>query len=410
MILLSHPTGNSNVRNALLAFKNAGLLKEFWTCVAWDGKSWMNKLLPAGLKNQLRRRAFDESILRVTRTRPLREAGRLLSSALRIKSATRHESGTFCVDSVYRDLDCAVARRLRNLRDITAIYAYEDGACESFREAQKCGIKRLYDLPIGYWRAGMKIQKEEAQLNPEWASTLVATLDSEEKLYRKDEELLRANQIIVASNFTQQTLRDAPKFSAPVEVFPYGAPEPDAQLALRCNRRLRVLFAGSLSQRKGISYLIDAIGRMHGHMELTLIGRPSGSCAPLEKAMRDYHCIPSLPQPLLWEEMRRHDILVLPSLFEGFGLVILEAMARGLVVITTPHTAGPDIIENGIDGWIVPIRSSDALVHAFETLDGDRNRLRDMSQAALQKARRYSWSAYQSLLVDKVCDLKEVAA
>jgi glycosyltransferase involved in cell wall biosynthesis len=45
-------------------------------------------------------------------------------------------------------------------------------------------------------------------------------------------------------------------------------------------------------------------------------------------------------------EMQRHDVLVFPSLFEGFGLVIVEAMSQGLPVITTSHTAGPDIIES----------------------------------------------------------------
>ena len=59
--------------------------------------------------------------------------------------------------------------------------------------------------------------------------------------------------------------------------------------------------------------------------------------------------------------MREHDVFVFPSLFEGFGLVITEAMSQGVPVITTDRTAGPDLIQDGVDGWIVPAGSSIAI-------------------------------------------------
>jgi len=66
--------------------------------------------------------------------------------------------------------------------------------------------------------------------------------------------------------------------------------------------------------------------------------------------------------------MAAHDVFVFPSLFEGFGLVLLEAMAMGLPVITTPHTAGPDLIREGMEGFIVPIRHSTAIAERLEQL------------------------------------------
>lgn len=402
MILCSHPTGNSNVRNALQAFCGADLLKEFWTCLAWNSEWRVNGLLPKGIRAQLCRRAYASNVLRVTRRRPWREMGRLISSALHARGLTRHEEGAFCVDSVYRDLDATVARRLESLRDVSAVYAYEDGALATFREAQKAGVSRIYDLPIGYWRAGLKIQREEAERNPEWASTLVAIQDSRDKCQRKDEELQRASRVIVASRFTEETLREAPGFNASVDVIPYGAPEPDTDPVARFGRRLRVMFAGSLTQRKGLSYLFQALEGMGKHVDVTLVGRPAGMCAPLERALQRYTWFPSLPQPQLWEQMRQHDVLVLPSLFEGFGLVLLEAMARGVVVITTTHTGGPDVIQQGVDGFIVPIRSAQAIAEALEFLVRDRRRLRAMSFAALAKARRLSWLNYQARLVEAV--------
>jgi glycosyltransferase involved in cell wall biosynthesis len=96
--------------------------------------------------------------------------------------------------------------------------------------------------------------------------------------------------------------------------------------------------------------------------------------------------------------MARHDVLVLPSLHEGFGLVITEAMAQGLVVITTPHTAGLDLITDGIDGFLVPIRSPEAIEEKLVTLR-DPDRRRAMQEAARAKANTYTWENYRQRLV-----------
>ena len=94
-------------------------------------------------------------------------------------------------------------------------------------------------------------------------------------------------------------------------------------------------------------------------------------------------------------EMKQHDVFVFPSLFDGFGLVILEALSRGLPVITTKNTGGPDILEDGSDGFIVPIRSSEAITEKLQLLCDDRTLLEKMSAAALKKAARYSWQEYR---------------
>jgi len=99
-------------------------------------------------------------------------------------------------------------------------------------------------------------------------------------------------------------------------------------------------------------------------------------------------------------EMQNHDVLVLPSLFEGFGLVILEAMAQGVPVITTSHTAGPDLIENEVDGFIVPIRSSEAIAEKLDLLASDHERLVAMKLAAKRKAALCRWEIYQQRLVE----------
>jgi len=81
-------------------------------------------------------------------------------------------------------------------------------------------------------------------------------------------------------------------------------------------------------------------------------------------------------------------------------LVVLEAMAQGTPVVTTEHTCGPDIIENGVDGFIVPIRSAEAIAETIDVLAGDHSRLMAMKIAARRKAGLHPWDIYRRRLVE----------
>ena len=411
MILLSHPTGNEFVRAALAAFDRAGMLREFWTSLSWNSNSPINRVLPSRIREMLERRSYPDSVRTRTHTLPIREIIRLLAGAIGISS--QHETGAFSVDAVLRGLDRKVAERLRGTDpssvaaatygatgNFRAVYAYEDGALETFRVARELGLKCIYDLPIGYWRVGQKIFAEEKEREPEWAPTLTGILDSAEKLGRKDDELRLASRVIVASTFTKQTLANAP-CTAKIDIVPYGAPRSISNEMTKSTGRLKILFAGSLGQRKGLSYLLKAVEMLKHSVELTLLGRKAASgCAALEAAVRKYRWVPTLAHDGMLREMQNHDVLVLPSLFEGFGLVILEAMAQGTPVVTTAHTAGPDIIEDGTDGFIIPIRSADAIAEKLDMLAIDYKRLMAMKMAAKDKAELCRWEIYQQRLVE----------
>jgi len=400
-VLLSHPFGNANVRHAALAFAESGQLAGFRTCIHWPEKSPLAPFLPHAIRQQLQRRSFPPAVARLAAARPLREIIRLLALQLGWKSLTAHEIGWASVDAVSRDLDAAVAHEIATTpHPPAAIYAYEDTAAASFRAARERNISCIYDLPIGYWREARRIQSEEAILQPEWAATLTATLDSPRKLNQKEDELDLADLIIVASRFTASTLASRPQLFAPVHIIPYGCPPPAAAPGATPDGPLRVLFVGSLGQRKGTSYLLDAIDQIQPHATLTLIGsRPHAPCPPLDIALKKHRWLPSLPHDEVLREMREHDVLVFPSLFEGFGLVLLEALSQGIPVITTPHTGGPDILTEGEDGYIVPIRDSAAIAEKLTLLIRDRRHLQEMKASALRKAAQLTWQKYRSDLL-----------
>ncbi|HEU5078030.1 MAG TPA: glycosyltransferase family 4 protein [Opitutaceae bacterium] len=408
MILFSHPTGNANVRHAALGLHHAGLLGEFWTCINHRPESLFSKMLPASLVKQFSRRSFPPELQPLMRSYPYFELGRLLAPRLKLGRLTRHEHGALSVDAVYRALDRRVARRLRETDRFTGVYAYEDGAAWTFREARRRGLPCLYDQPIGYWRAARDILVEEAERLPEWASTLIGNDDTKEKTDRKDEEIALADVVYAASSYTQRTLQQAPGLKARVIVIPYGAPQRASSVApLRAPRvsgsPLRVIFVGSLGQRKGLSYLFEACRQLGRQVELTIIGTlPLERCAALEKELKAVRWIPTCPHAQVLQEMAGHDVFLFPSLFEGFGLVLLEAMAMGLPIITTPNTAGPDLIDDGVEGFIVPIRSSAGIAEKLQLLRDEPDRLGAMGEAAKKRAATFTWATYGERLAQSV--------
>ncbi|GAA4816967.1 glycosyltransferase family 4 protein [Litoribaculum gwangyangense] len=403
-ILVSHPTSNQNNRAVLRGLKDQKLLYKFYTCIAVFSGGFLDKLKTIGPLKELSRRTFDEDLKKVTKMLPFKETMRLLSTKFRLKSLVKHETGLFSIDAVYHDIDKKVADSLKKhaKNHLDAVYAYEDGAYYSFQEAKKHHITCLYDLPIGYWRYARQLLAKEREAWPDWAATLTGFKDSEQKLQRKDEELALADKILVASTFTAKSLRVYPGKLAPVQVIPYGFPTPVSNRVYDIsNRPLKLLFVGGLSQRKGIANMLAAVDYFVPKVQLTIIGNKStNDCEALDKALSKHTWIPSLPHSEILTQMLAHDVLLFPSLFEGFGLVITEAMSQGTPVITTDRTAGPDLIEHGVNGWLVEAGSTMALQSCIESLVANPEKIIAAGKAALETAKKRPWSVYGKELAE----------
>jgi len=399
-LILTHPTGNANVRATAEGLLQADLLSDFYTSVASFPGTLLDRLGGIHLFSEIRRRRFNPNLRPFTRVWPWREVGRILTSKAGIVSLNRHETGYFSLDAVYQNIDKKVAADLKSAasRGVEAVYHYEDGSLFTFSQAKKIGLKCFYDLPIGYWRAALKLLKGERERFPDWAVTLTNFEDSEEKLNRKDEELSLADVIIVASTFTATTLLDYPGILPPIEVIPYGFPPvcSNREFAPASgHRRLKILFVGGLSQRKGIADLFAVAEELEHHIELTVVGcKAVEECHALNIALTKHTWIPSLPHTDILKLMRQHDVLIFPSLFEGFGLVISEAMSQGTPVITTERTAGPDLITNNQNGWLIRAGARDELRTSIENLLTNPSVIRSNGKAAMETARSRPWNMY----------------
>jgi glycosyltransferase involved in cell wall biosynthesis len=112
----------------------------------------------------------------------------------------------------------------------------------------------------------------------------------------------------------------------------------------------------------------------------------------------------SVPQHELFSAFEGADVLVFPTLADGFGSVITEAFSRGLPVITTDKAGGSDLIEHGRNGLIIPAASSVALVDALRWCLDNREALYQMRFRALDTARCWQWRDYRRMLIAKITE------
>lgn len=406
-IILAHPTGNANVRALAEGISKAGLLQGFYTCVALFRDSKLYPLTRIKFFREFKKRIFADSLKPYTHSRPFKELVRIAALRLGKKELIDPETGRFCIDRVYQDLDLYVSRKIQTAN---AVYAYEDGALHSFQNAKTLGINCIYDLPIGHWRAMRDLLGEELYKKPEWAMTLNGFKDSEKKLFKKDAEIRLADQIFVASSFTANTLRKFPGNLAPVHIVPYGFP-PVAENRIYTsleNRPLKLLFVGGLSQRKGISYLFEAVNKFKDKVELTVIGqKPKQDCKILNENLKKHQWISRMAHFKILQMMKSQDVLIFPSLFEGFGLVITEAMSQGTPVITTNRTCGADLIKHGKNGWLVEAGSTDALIKNIEEILDNPDCIKRVGEAAMVTAKNRPWEIYGNEMAKTIAQVLE---
>jgi glycosyltransferase involved in cell wall biosynthesis len=386
VILLSHPTGNSGVRQTILAIQELNLLEAFYTTLGISEKTLSH--LPQYIQAILFRRAYAVDSKKL-HTYPNCEIIRLIGKALNLN--------LIHTDTLYRNLDHAVEKNLHRHATLKSVYAYEDGSYATFREAKKRGIRTIYELPIAYWKTAHTLLAEEALRYPEWKPTIGAMYDNAEKCARKEAEIELADVIICPSDFVLKSIPEKIRSQKRCHLAHYGTKVQQLSIENHNEGPLRVLFVGSMSQRKGLADLFEAMKLLPKKAcQLQVLGTPLMPISFYKKAYSDFELLSPRPHCQVMECMSQADVLVLPSIVEGRALVQLEALSCGLPLIITPNTGGEDLIDPGQTGFLIPIRSPEAIAEKITWLLDDRDACLRMKTRCLQKAFEVDWRYFRA--------------
>jgi len=161
-----------------------------------------------------------------------------------------------------------------------------------------------------------------------------------------------------------------------------------------------ILFVGRLSKVKGLNYLIDAMPEILNEVPdaiLLIIGPDFGLKTELRRRAKQLYIekkvlfTGTLSGAELVDSYAASDVFVLPSIAESFGIVLLEAMAMGKPVIATDIGAARDLIQNGVNGFIIKPRRPDQIAKAVISLIKNRNLATKMGDINRKIASEYSW-------------------
>lgn len=251
----------------------------------------------------------------------------------------------------------------------------------SGQAAQAGGAKWICD------RGSCHIQVQDRLLHEEYARNGQHYFGIDPRtLERELHEYERADAITVPSQFARSTFIEMGVSPAKVHCVPYGGdthffspvgtPNPD---------QFDVLFVGALSYQKGIPDLFAAFRRLkHPAKRLILIGSQTQDWQYLQRNMPPNTEIRGhVPHAHLKTIMSSAHVLVLPSIQDGFGMVMGEALACGCPVIASENTGARDLYTDGEEGYIVPTRDPTSIADRLQHIADSPTLRENMSEKAL---------------------------
>lgn len=293
--------------------------------------------------------------------------------------------------TVFRTFDTWVAR---NLTPCDAYVALSGSGLESGQRAQQLGARYVCD------RGSSHIRYQDALVSEEMRFWGVEGRAVDPFIIEREEaEYEHADAITVPSDFARQSFIELGVPAGKVIKIPYGVRlgkfQPDG---VPSSSTFDVLFTGTVGFRKGVPYLINAFRALrHPAKRLRIVGPVHDDIRPwlAQQNLDSIEILGRMPQNRLVEFMSTSHVMVLPSIEEGLALVQGQALACGCPLISSEHTGGSDLFSHGVEGFIVPIRSSEAIVERLQQLADDPQLRRSMSDAALKRVKSLGgWQRY----------------
>jgi glycosyltransferase involved in cell wall biosynthesis len=217
-------------------------------------------------------------------------------------------------------------------------------------------------------------------------------------------EYEEANAITVPSQFAARSFMQHGIPAERVFICPYGVNLAEFKPDEKRDDVFRIIHVGQINVRKGIGHLLRAVEPLvkTQRCELWLVGEIDDAVRPLldqYNGIFEYKGV--CPRKDLWRLYSQASVLVLASVEEGLALVQAQAMACGLPVIATTNTGAEDLFTDGVEGFIIPIRSPEAIREKIEWMIDNRERRDKMSAAALEQVKSLGgWNRFGELVED----------
>ncbi len=286
------------------------------------------------------------------------------------------------------------------------IYGFNSASEVLFAGAKAAGLACVLEQSSAPRTIERQFMVEVTEQFPGWKDNKLMDQCGDAFAEREQNEWRLADRILCPSHFVKKAMLQCGVPEVKCMVVPYGvAPPSRLQAGITASSEnapspLTVLFVGRVNLQKGVPYLLAAMRRLNGRaIHCRLVGSLGIDRELLEPMLpANVEVVGALPRSMMAAEYSRADVFCLPSICEGSATVIYEALAAGLPVVTTENAGS--IVRDGVEGFIVPIRDSEALADRIGLLASDQAMRAGMSQAALARSAYGSLAGYGQRLVE----------
>lgn len=285
--------------------------------------------------------------------------------------------------------DRQAARRVRE-SDICTIFS--GFALHTMQEARRRGAVVIVE------RGSSHIKYQRDILEEEYTRHGIAVIPVDPRMVEKEcAEYAQADYIAIPSTFVRRTFVEKGVAESKLIQVPYGVNVSAFHPGQRTDKTFRLISVGRQSLRKGTHYLIDAFGQLPlPNAELVLVGPLEPEIAPWLSRYGDrVRVVGAVPEASLVDYYGQSSAFALASVEEGMALVLAQAMASGLPVICTTNTGGEDLVRDGIDGFVIPIRDIERLQEKILVLYRDAELCRSLGASARERVNSgFTWGDY----------------
>jgi len=363
----------------------------------------IDRRLGLRLAVQLRRRAITEFPSRLVKLFPWWEIPRTILS--------RANLGQGLDDALlFRSITSFDRHVARRLNGYAAVYAGNGAARASFRAAKESGALCIYGVRSFDPRFEDSLKKKEFEKFPRLRPNDAQLYKNWRLVKIQQEEWELADLMIMHSNICRDSYAAYGLDTRRVRVIPLGFPEIGPPIPVNGEERshtLNILWAGNFSVLKGAHYFIRALEAIlrSTNVEVRVFGKQMLPEHRLSDSKLPIVFRPTIPRAELFREYRWADVVVHPTLADGYGMVVAEAMSQGLAVITTECAGVSEQIQSGKTGLVIPAGDDGALARALCWCAENREELRAMGLRARETAVSWQWSHYRKGVAAAITEL-----
>lgn len=410
-IVVAHPFQQHSFKTAR-AVKECGCLHSYVTTV-YLKSSGLTKMVTDHLEGDNKSRANGRNCkyLKDEEVCTLNEfIGLILLFVQRVAPKLYKAFANYVIESFNKSLYKYV---VKNNVDTVIVYdAVSEGFIRRVRKNNK-NIRIILDMSAPYWGYMGAQFKQDALEHIDTESDLLEFVNSDEfhkKLKKCKYEIENSDLYLVASNVSRDSLLYAGIEENKIIKCVYGIDDfsiKENSLVKKTNGPLRIVFVGNVTPQKGAYQLLRAAEVLPSdNYEFNFYGSYNPELNIIKNAPLNVHFHGHIPRVEISKAYTSADVLVFPSLCDGFGFVTAESLLCGTPVIASTNAGSKELIKDGYNGFVYDVHSDDQLVSTLQELYKNRSLLEQLKANARASVQDYTWDKYNQSISNAINDEK----